>query len=41
MDDVWYWVNLGKSSTCITIAGTPPNVETRSRPIGSSARSGS
>jgi hypothetical protein len=33
--------NDGDSSTCHTIAGTPPKVVTRSRSISSRARSGS
>ncbi len=41
MDEVSYWAKRGKSSTCMTIAGTPPKVVIRSRAISSSARCGS
>ena len=40
-EDVSYLEKLGESSTCITMAGTPPKVAMRSRSISSSARSGS
>ena len=41
MDEVSYLEKLGESSTCMTMAGTPPKVPIRSRSISSSARSGS
>ena len=36
-----YLEKSGESSTCITMAGTPPKVLIRSRSMSSSARSGS
>ena len=41
MDEVSNLSKLGESSTCITMAGTPPKVPIRSRSISWSARSGS
>ena len=41
MEDVSYFEKSGESSTCMTMAGTPPNVPIFSRSISSSARSGS
>ena len=41
MDEVSNLSNSGESSTCITMAGTPPNVPIFSRSISWSARSGS
>ena len=41
MEDVSYLEKLGESSTCMTMAGTPPNVPIFSRSISSRARSGS
>ena len=41
MDEVSYLAKLGESSTCMTMAGTPPKVVMRSRSSSSSARSGS
>ena len=41
MDEVSYLAKFGESSTCITMAGTPPKVPIFSRSISSSARSGS
>ena len=41
MEDVSNFEKLGESSTCMTMAGTPPNVPIFSRSISSSARSGS
>ena len=40
-EDVSYLEKLGESSTCMTMAGTPPKVAMRSRSISSRARSGS
>ena len=41
MEEVSNFEKLGESSTCITMAGTPPKVPILSRSISSSARSGS
>ena len=41
MDEVSYFEKLGESSTCITMAGTPPKVPIFSRWISSRARSAS
>ena len=41
MEEVSYLEKLGESSTCMTMAGTPPKVPICSRSISSSARSGS
>ena len=41
MDEVSCWAKRGESSTCMTMAGTPPKVVIRSRSISSRARSGS
>ena len=41
MDEVSNFEKSGESSTCITMAGTPPKVPILSRSMSSSARSGS